>query len=290
MDVVQQLHDTVERSNAAGVAAAAGAAVNGMRGSNTALHWACQRGSAECVRLLLAASADPALRGQNGWCAIHLAALRGHAECIAALLGASADPLATVADGRYVPQAGDSALHIAAMMGHLPAVRLLLQAAPQAVLMLDGWGRTPITSLLLLRPGPRSSIYADRMAVARYLLDEAPIEADDTGTVLTALRDAGEWAVPLYPLLVARLPLTAEQWARAPSPCAGLGAALPAVLQRSEAEAAQLVRHLPAADQQHLRALALCLGAAARRGLLPPLPTPIVHRLLAECAAHAVSH
>lgn len=53
------------------------------------------------------------------------------------------------------------------------------------------------------------------------------------------------------------------------------------MLRRSEAEAAQLVRHLPVADQQRLRTLALCLGAAARRGLLPPLP-PDITRLLLE--------
>jgi hypothetical protein len=40
-----------------------------------------------------------------------------------------------------------------------------------------------------------------------------------------------------------------------PTPCAGLGAALPAVLQRSVEEAALLVRHLPPADQAHRCAL-----------------------------------
>lgn len=86
---------------------------------------------------------------------------------------------------------------------------------------------------------------------------------------------------PLYASLAARQPLAAAEWALVPAPCPGLAAALPAVQQRSEAEAALLVARLPAADKQRLRTAALCLAHAERHGRLPPLPTPLVARLLA---------
>lgn len=276
MDALQQLHDAAWLEDAVGVAAAlaAGAAVDGELRGTTALHRACLHGSVRCVRLLLAAGADPALRDEDGWCAIHVAAFNGHADCIATLLEAGADPLATTPNG-------STALHFVAQARwvrhrYLPAARLLLQAAPQAALMLTqpsrgSCGKTPLMEALtdLQRD-------ADRLAVARYLLKAAPIAARDTGSLLAILRQGGERALPLYPLLVARLPLTAAQWAGVPSPCPILGVVLPAVLQRSEAEAAQLVRCLPPADQQRLRTLTLCLAAAARRGLLPPLPADVV--------------
>ena len=68
-----------------------------------------------------------------------------------------------------------------------------------------------------------------------------------------------------------------------PSSCAGLGAALPAVLRRSEAEAALLVARLPPAAQQRLRTVALCL--VRTHSLSAPLPTPLVHEWLALAVA-----
>lgn len=124
------------------------------------------------------------------------------------------------------------------------------------------------------------------MAAAHYLVTQAPWGPHHTAEVLASLTTAGITALPLYPALVARYPLTADQWALLPTPCPGLGAALPRVLQRSEAEAALLVRHMSAAEQQHLRALALYLGVAQRRGHLPSLPSPLSQGLLADCAAH----
>lgn len=99
-----------------------------------------------------------------------------------------------------------------------------------------------------------------------------------------AVREA-DWALPLYALLVARQPLTPEEWSLVPSPCPGLGASLPAVLARGGVEAALLVARLPPADAQRLRTLALCLARAARQGALPALPTPILSRLLALSVA-----
>ena len=124
------------------------------------------------------------------------------------------------------------------------------------------------------------------MPAAHYIVAEAPWGPEHIDTVLAALNMAGARAVPLYTALVARYPLTAGQWARVPSRCRCLGAALPTVLRRSEAEAALLVRCMTDTERQHLRGLALCLGAAQHRGSLPSLPGPIVQRLLADCAAH----
>jgi len=75
-------------------------------------------------------------------------------------------------------------------------------------------------------------------------------------------------------------PLTAAQWQQVPAPCPGLGGALPAVLARSEAEAALLVPRLPPADAARLRTFALALHRAQRR----------MHIFLpAELARHVLS-
>ena len=78
---------------------------------------------------------------------------------------------------------------------------------------------------------------------------------------------------PLYTLLVERVPLTPEQWGRIPAPCAGLGAALPAVLERSTEEACLLVHRLPPADRARLRTFAVSL-ARVQQHMPAPLPTP----------------
>ena len=80
---------------------------------------------------------------------------------------------------------------------------------------------------------------------------------------------------------VSRLPLAPHDWHSAPSPCPGLAAALPTVLQRSEAEAARLVAHLPDAERARLRLLALCLSRASQRRL----PAEISRNILAACAS-----
>ena len=68
-----------------------------------------------------------------------------------------------------------------------------------------------------------------------------------------------------------------------PTPRPGLAAALPAVLCRSEAEAALLVRRLPVGERQRLRTAALCL-ARAQRVHNVQLPPPILRLLLAAAA------
>lgn len=200
------------RNDAAGVAAAlsAGAAVDGIYCGQTVLRWALSAvGTAKCVRLLLAAGADPELRDRYSRCAIHEAALYGDAECIAALLEAGADPLAAATDGK-------TALHFAVGKRRLPAMLALFQAAPEAAMMRDGKGEAPLEEAIIsLRLGPRSPCFADKMAFARQLLEELRIEARDTDRLLAALvrshKTVGGWVQPLFPLLTAQQPLTAAQ-------------------------------------------------------------------------------
>ncbi|PRW33130.1 ankyrin repeat PH and SEC7 domain containing [Chlorella sorokiniana] len=59
-------------------------------------------------------------------------------------------------------------------------------------------------------------------------------------------------------------------------------AALPAVLQRSEAEAALLVARLPEPERRRLHTAALCLHRAEIRSQVW-LPQPLVWRILAAC-------
>jgi hypothetical protein len=79
--------------------------------------------------------------------------------------------------------------------------------------------------------------------------------------------------------LIARLPLSPEDWQLVPGPGPGLAAAaLPAVLQRSHAEAGRLVACLPVAERARLRLLALCLSRASQRRL----PAEISHMIMAD--------
>lgn len=90
---------------------------------------------------------------------------------------------------------------------------------------------------------------------------------------------------PLYVDLAARCPLSPEQWAQLPSPLPGLGAALPAVLERSEAEARALVAHLPHGNRLRLREAVRNLALLAAS--LPPglyLPEPQRRHVLAHTA------
>ena len=54
--------------------------------------------------------------------------------------------------------------------------------------------------------------------------------------------------------------MAAADWTLVPSPCPGVGVALPAALACSADQAAQVVRRLSAAERARLRIGALCLG------------------------------
>ena len=79
--------------------------------------------------------------------------------------------------------------------------------------------------------------------------------------------------------MVEHWPLTAAQWEQVPTPCPSLGTALPAALQRSQAEAAALVARLPAGGSARLRTFALALRRSQRR-LNVYLPAELADRIL----------
>ena len=123
---------------------------------------------------------------------------------------------------------------------------------------------------------------ADRkhINVLRLLLPYGPAAA-----LLRWFATGGAALRPLFADFVAlHAPLTAEEWALVAQPGAGLGRELPAALEQSTAQAAQLVRRLSLADAWRLRTAALALHRAQVRGTIPPLPGlvvwPIVSRVL----------
>ncbi|PSC70319.1 ankyrin repeat PH and SEC7 domain containing [Micractinium conductrix] len=242
--------------------------------TNTPLVLAVRSNQLGCVQALLAAGADPNLPSRP---ALPHATRPGCEACIPALLAAGADPAAALLPIQWNP------LHYAAANGNTAAVLLLLDAAPATAAMTEYSGKPPLALALSIH----------RIDAARCLLEHAPLPPASQALALlaTACKSPPRYAPlaalqPLYATLVARQPLTPEQWDIVPAPCAGLGAALPAVLERSVGEAALLVQHLPAADKARLRTAALCLRRG-HQGASAPLHTPIVWRLLALCVAAA---
>lgn len=239
----------------------------------------------DVVRLLLEADPHIAwLRGSNGYLPLHqcLAVRQRPASCSIARLLLSAAPRTaiTLTGTRLGP------LHIAAMAGNVPAVRLLLDAAPQTAHMRDmKLNMTPLEAGLDMavrlvgqeaQEAPGDALSADGcLDAARVLLAVAPPNVS-----LPLLAQHGDLVLPLFSELAVHWPLTAAQWQQVPAPCPGLGGALPAVLARSEAEAALLVPRLPPADAARLRTFALALHRAQRR----------MHIFLpAELARHVLS-
>ena len=101
---------------------------------------------------------------------------------------------------------------------------------------------------------------------------------------LHRIYDGTAYTGPLCADLAAHQPLGADEWQRLPVPCPGLECALPAVLARSDAEAALLVAHLPPVEQACLREAALCL-ARAQRVHDVELPPHALRAILAHCVA-----
>jgi hypothetical protein len=97
-----------------------------------------------------------------------------------------------------------------------------------------------------------------------------------------ALQQQGQTALPHFAdFVVARLPLSAAEWALLPRHCPGLVRALPSALAHSASQASSLVRHLPAADVARLRTFALCLARVQRRWDIQ-LPVAIINLLLSH--------
>ncbi|KAL4425194.1 hypothetical protein ABPG75_009210 [Micractinium tetrahymenae] len=237
----------------------------GMQGA-APLHAAAIAGHADCVAELLAAGVDPnSLTPRPDACtALAFAAAAGRCKCVAALLSAGASPAAASSSGW-------SAVHAAARCGCVAALELLLAAQPDSALHTCSARKTPLAEALDWQ----------QWAAARCLLERGALAP--AGEVVALLHSRG--LQPLYAALVSRGPLAGHQWAHVPPSCTGLGAALPAVLERSAGEAALLVHHLPGEDRQRLQSAALCLSGALHQLSLPALPTPLMWRVLALALA-----
>ncbi|KAL4425173.1 hypothetical protein ABPG75_009189 [Micractinium tetrahymenae] len=227
---------------------------------------------------LLASGAAVDARDRYGFTPLCQAAWKGQEDSVERLLGAGASPSAANKEGQ-------TAAHLAAKEGDGACLRLLLAAQPEAALLRDNTGHTQLDVSLKNWTKP----YGTRNEAAAFLLREAVLPPVDD--VLDLLNEQGEWYEAdgefesLYAMLAARQPLTADQWEQVPNSCFDLVTALPAVLERCAAEAALLVRHLPEDERSCLRTVALCLARVPRQLRLPPLPTPIMRRLLALVAA-----
>lgn len=257
----------------------------------TALHFAARGGHLQVMQMLLAAAgAEVDIRDRARWtplidCAFNagfdtpaLRAYSGHTVCIAVLLAAGASTSAFC-------NSGWRALHAAAASGVPAIVQQVLATAPHVALQPDGYGRTPLMLALQRERFEFSHSTPEQFAeAARCLLAEGPLQP--AGEVLAHLQHARLFfALRVCATAVAaRQPLTAAQWAMIPRSSPGLAAVLPAVLQRSAAEAGWLVGRLWVKNRRRLRAAALCLARPARSegAYLPP---PLAGRILALSAA-----
>ena len=239
---------------------------------HTPLHEAAKNGCSEAVRLLLEAApqAAAAMDERHGL-PLHWAAQGGSVECLQILLDAGAPGLDCPDDDGQLP------LHRAARADSDAAVRFLLAAHPGAALVEDNQRRRPLqVALEFVRWGdPPVAPNA-----ARVLLPVSGLTVQQLLDLLAAVPAEGQPAVqPLYVDVAACMPLSPAEWQQVPTPCPGLGRALPAVLARSEAEAALLVAHLPPADTERLRVAALSLHRA-QRALQLDVPPALLGRML----------
>ncbi len=146
----------------------------------------------------------------------------------------------------------------AAFQGNAGAIAQLLASAPAAASVPNKNGRLPIEAALqrVATDG------AQALAAVRPLLavgDAADVAAA-LGKAAADPRQAAAGVQQMAVEFVALRSLTAELWALLPDELPGLEAALPAVLARSEAEAACLMVHLPAAERERVRAALLSLA------------------------------
>lgn len=250
-------------------------------------HTAAAGCRANCLRILSDAGALSAdVPTAEGLLALHIAAGRAGSEQDS---GAAAVEFLLAANPAAVGAAdkrGRLPLHQAAVSGCEAAVRLLLAANPAAALVQDSQGRTPMQ--LALHYGPQA-FPAIKVGAARALLSSCGMRATQLLDMFAAVPQGWQDRMPpLYADLAAHLTLAPAQWQRVPTPCPGLGRALPAVLTRSEAEAARLVAHLPPAEAACLRTAALCLHRLQRSlQLEAAVPAPLLGRILALSLADA---
>jgi len=228
------------------------------------LHLAAEDGhTATCQLLLEKAPITATTVNKRGFVPLHLAAQNGHTATCQALLDTAPHTARVAADDGGLP------LHFAAYRRYTATCQLLLDRAPGAAAVIDSEGRLPLHAALVSGFGPLD------LGTARCLLAFGSATA-----VLAALRSTPA-ALPLFAdFVIARPSLTSDEWAVVPSPCSGLGRALPAVLARSTDQARHLVQHLPPADAQRLRTAALSLHCA-QTALHLALPARVVCSILA---------
>ena len=226
--------------------------------------------AAAVVRLLLEAAPATALAvGHGGWTPLHFAAERGNIEVMKLLLPAAPAAAAMLNKYKQAP------VHRAAYWSNAAAVQLVLEAAPQLAFAPSALGDTPLPMVFLYG---RFRTAEQIIETARCLLRAAPA----VQPALNTLFRFSHRSATLFADLVARLPLTQEQWHSIPAPCPDLARALPAVLQRSTAEARWLVGHLAEGQRGRLQAAALGLAQAQRRQQIgAALPAELSGRVLA---------
>lgn len=275
--LIAAAHAGMPRLVAALLAAAPEAAMLGDANGDLPLHWASQFGTtpahAEARRLLLQAAPQAALvQDKDGDTPLMCAAIEGNGAAVAQLL-AAAPEAAGVRNKRGGLAARKPACIRVGQQG--PVARLQVQrpmsvgsrlspalpAAPAAA------GELPIQAALTPKALQR---WGDDAEAARLL-----VHAGDAGDVAAALGVAAVTpshedrtataAKLLIPELVAHRALTAAQWAALPAELPGLLGALPAVLARSEAEAARLMAHLPEPMRAHIQAAMLALARVQHR-------------------------
>ena len=247
------------------------------------LHLAVDAGMEGAVRLLLEAAPAAALVADGlGWLPLHCAARRDSQAIVRLLLEA-----APASASRAAEPDGWHPLHVAAAFGRPETVQLLLEAAPASASTRAGLPPLLPFAFALMAAEILNDATAPGIYSARVLLPATPPEY-----AVTALAFAGRHssepgnvnpALPLFSDLVGSHALSPDQWQHVPTPCPGLGAALPTVLRRSEAEARLLVGHLAGEEQERLRTAALSLARVQRQAGVE-LPAGLVGRVLALAA------
>lgn len=115
------------------------------------LHYAARGGHEACVRILLAAGADPGARTRAGAATpLHRAAWVGALGCVNLLLESAAGGSALCL---AVDDEGMTALHKACQNNHLHVAARLEQACAEAAEVVDARGRTPRDMLPAARGG-----------------------------------------------------------------------------------------------------------------------------------------
>lgn len=258
------------------------------------IHLAAAWQGAAVVGVLLHAAPDTATAVDGGLRApLHFAAQSSGDAALFRLLLAATPGAATLAN-----RVGGTPLHVAAASGNVVAARELARACPAAATLTEAVGRlTPLglalrmaAAALSIPAAPHTTgLGAGLRPAADYLeVVRAQLPAIPPAVSLPELRAAGGvhlsqlWE-PLCADVAMCWRMEALDWQLVPTPCPGLGRALPAVLARSEAEAAHLVARLLADHRARLRAAALALQGRTRR-LQVWLPASAVRRILSTVA------